>query len=229
MTVKVLAAQFWYPVLLGNDVWQDGVYVKVRCNHLSSLFPIIPSENLVMEDLIQNAHSLFDENSPPSEPFPLPNVAETTSTFTYDSLILSPELSQLAEVEALGSTTRHGPGGILKSTQSSFSSLSMEGRFTPQTTRGAETTTQEQVIPDGRGPNLKAVETLADSTPAEVMSVPPTIVDEWQFQVPQSRLSPHPDTQAIPQSPQETVLSRTSDFTRSSATSLQTGMGRFSP
>ena len=170
-----------------------------------------------MEDLIQNAHTLFDKNPPPSRPFPSPNVAETTSTFIYDSLIMSPELSQLAEVEDLGSTTRHGTRGILMSTQSSFSSLSMEGRFTPQITRGAETTTQGQVIPDGRGPNLKAVETLANSTPGEVLSVPPTIVDEWKSQASQVVISTHPKGQVVPR---ETVLSRTSDFARSSATNL---------
>ena len=168
-----------------------------------------------MEDLIQNADTLFDENPPPSEPFPSPNVAETTSTFTYDSLILSPELSQLAEVENLGFTTRHGPGGILMSTQSSLSSLSMEGRFTPQTTL------------------LSPLQRFTSSnahTGVEGMSDRQTTVDEWRLQVPPSwlQLSPQPEGLTIPQSPPGSVQYGTSDFTRSSATSLQTGMGKFS-
>ncbi len=34
MTVKALAAEFRYDVLRGNDVLQDGVDVKARCNDL---------------------------------------------------------------------------------------------------------------------------------------------------------------------------------------------------
>ncbi len=201
-----------------------------------------------MGDLIQNAHTLFDGRPSPSPPVSSPNVVERTSTFTYGSLFLSPELSQPAEVEAMGSTTRHRPGlvgGILTSTQSSFSSLpsdaAMESRptttLTPllspllglpssQTlTEGVETTTQEQVVPEARG--TKVVETLANSTPAEVVSVPTTSVAEWRLH--QSRLPPQPEAVTIPQSPPESALSSTSDFPLSSATSLQTGIGRFSP
>ena len=135
-----------------------------------------------MEDLIQNAHNLFDEHPLPSESVPSPNVAETTSTVTYDWLLLSPELSQQPEVEDIGSTTRHAPGGILVPTQSSFSSSSMESRFTPPTTllsplqgfptsitpTRVEMTAYEQDMPDERG--TKAVEILANSIPVEVMS-----------------------------------------------------------
>ncbi len=211
-----------------------------------------------MEDLIQNAHTLFDERPSPTPPVPSPDGAEITSTYTYGSF-LSPELPQPAEIEAMGSTTRHRPGlvgGIPTSTQSSFSSLpsdaAMESHLTPSPTpllspllglpssqtltEGVETTPQEQVpvvIPEASG--TKAVETLANSTPAEVVSVPPTSVAEWRLR--QSRLSPHPEAVTIPQSPPESVLSTTSDFPLSSATSLrtgiatslQTGMGTFSP
>ncbi len=202
-----------------------------------------------MEDLIQNADTLFDERPSSSPPVPLPDVAETTSTYyTYGSLFLSPELPQPGEVQAMGSTTRHNPelvSGILRSTQSPFSSLpldaAMESRLTPSPTpllspllgfpssqtltEGVETTTQEQVIPEARG--TKAAETLANSTPAEVASVPPTSVAEWRLR--QSRLLPHPEALTAPQSPPESVLSSTSDFPLSSATSLRTRMGTFSP
>ncbi|KAI9453219.1 hypothetical protein BJY52DRAFT_1189777 [Lactarius psammicola] len=227
MTVEALAAQFCYTVLRGNIVLQG--------------------TTLVMEDLIRNARTLFDERSSPSSPVPSSDVAETTSTFTSSSLLLTPELPRPAEAQAMGSTTRHRPelvGGIPTSTQSSFSSLpsdaAAESRRTPSQTallspllglpssqtltEGVEMTTEEHVIPEVRG--TKAVELLPNSTLAEVVSVPPTSVAEWRLH--QSRLSPHPEAVMIPQSPPESVLSGTSDFPLSSATSLQTGMGRFS-
>ncbi len=199
-----------------------------------------------MEDLIQNAHTLFDERPPPSPPVPSLDVAGTTSTYTYGSL-LSPELPRPAEVGAMGSTTRHHPGligGIPTSTQSSFSSspsdAAMESRLTPSLTpllspvmglpssktlaEGVETTMQEQVIPEARG--TKAVETLLHSTPPEVVPVSPTSVAEWRLR--QSQLSPHPEAPRISQSPPESVLSSTSEFPLSSATSLQTAMRPFS-
>ena len=199
-----------------------------------------------MEDLIQNAQTLFDEPPSLSGPVPSPNVAEIPPTFTYDSSFSSPELPQQVEVEALGSTTRHGSGvfgGILTPTQSSSSSSPTESRLTPptrtillsplpgfpssKTSRDVKTTTQKQAIPEGRDP--KAVETLENSTPAEVMSVSPTSVDEWRLQVPQSQLSPHPEAMTIPQSPPGSVLYSASDFPYSSATSLQAGTEIFSP
>jgi hypothetical protein len=176
-------------------------------------------------------------------------VAETTSTITYGSLFWSPELPQLAEVQAMDSTARHRPGlvgGISTSTQSSFSSLpsdaSMESRLTQspiallspllglpssKTLMEVETTAREQVIPEVR--DTEAVETLTNSIPARILSVPPTSVAEWRLRVPQSRLvPPHPEAMTIPQSPSESVLSSTSSFPLSSATSLQTRMGPFS-
>ncbi|KAH9165429.1 hypothetical protein EDB89DRAFT_302679 [Lactarius sanguifluus] len=227
MTVEALAARFRYGVLRGGQVLQDGVHVKT----------------LVLEDLIQNANTLFNERLSP------PDAVEMTSTQTYGSLFLSPELPQPAEV--LASPTRHRPGlagGIPTSTQSSSSFSSSpsdavtESRLTPSPTgllspllglpssqmltEGVETTTQEQALQEAGG--TKAVETLPDSTPAKVVSVPSTTVAEWRLR--QSLLLPsHPEPLTIPQSPPESVLSYTSDFPLSSATSLQTGMGAFSP
>jgi len=208
MSVKALANQFSYAVFRGNAVLQDGVHMKV----------------LVMEDLIQNVHTLFDERPSPPSPFSSPDVAETMSTLTYGSSFLSHEP---AEVQVVRPGHQHNlgfVGGIPTSTQSSFSSLVpsdavMESRFTPlaapvlspllglsSLTEGVETTAQEQVIPEVRG--IKAVEILATSTPAEVVSVPLTSVAEWRSQ--QLRIPP------------ESVVSRTSDRPLSSATSLQT-------
>ncbi|KAI9453197.1 hypothetical protein BJY52DRAFT_1189751 [Lactarius psammicola] len=229
MTVQALAAQTCYTVLSGNT--------------------LIPSKRLFMEDLIRNADTLFDERPSQSPPVSSHRVAETTSTLTYGSF-LSPELPQPDEVQAMGPTTRHRPGfvyGTLTSTTSSFSSqpsdsdAAMESRLAPSSTtllspllgfpssqtltEGVETTTKERVSPKVRVTG--AVETLLNSTPAEVVSVLPTSVTEWRLR--QSQLPPHPEAVTIPQSPPESMLSGTSDFPLSSATSLQTGMGRFSP
>jgi hypothetical protein len=230
MTVKSLASHFSYAVLRGNSVLQDDVNVK----------------KLVMEDLIRNADILFDEHPPPSPPVPslAPDAAETP-TSTYASLF-SPEFPHPTEVQAMGSTTQHRPGlvgGIPTSTQSSFSfpsdsameiRLSESPSLTPllspllgflsskTLTEGVETTTQGRVIPELK--DSEAVETLPNSTPAEVVSVLPTSVAECQ-----SRLPPHHlEAVTIPQCPPETVLLSTSDFPLSSATSLQTRMGPFS-
>ncbi|KAH8996921.1 hypothetical protein EDB86DRAFT_2916359, partial [Lactarius hatsudake] len=192
MNVKALAAQFCYTVFRGNAVLEGGVHAK----------------KLVMEDLVQNVHILFDERAVPSP---------------YDSF-LSLELPRSAEV---GSTTRRPPslvGEIPTSTRSSFSSphseSPVERRLAPllglslsQTLReGVETTTQEQVIPGARG--TQAVETLDGSLP-EAVSLPPTSAAEWWL--PHPGLHQHPEAQTIPPSRPESVLSSTSDFSFSAA------------
>ena len=192
-----------------------------------------------MEDLIQNAHTLFDECPSQSPPVPSSSVA-ATSPDTYGSLFLSPELPQ--------ATTQQHPelvDGIPTSTQSSLTSLPSDAAIdtgrTPSPigllspllglpssktlTEGVETSTQEQAIPEVRGP--KAVETSANSNPAEAVSIPLASVTEWRLH--QSQLPQEFEALTIPQSPPASVLSSTSDFPLSSATSLQTGMGRFSP
>jgi hypothetical protein len=200
-----------------------------------------------MEDLIQNAHTLFDGHPTPSPPIPSFDAAETTTLYTYGSNFLSPELPQSAEVQAMGSRTAHRPGlvgGTPTSTRSSLSlpsDAAMESRRTPSPapllsslrglssshtlTEGVERSAQEELIPETRG--LKSMETLVDSMPAEVASVPLSSVAEWRLR--QSRLPPQTDAMTIPQSPSESVPSSMSDFPLSSATSLQTRMGPFSP
>ncbi|KAH9165434.1 hypothetical protein EDB89DRAFT_2233423 [Lactarius sanguifluus] len=211
-TVEALAGYLCYAVLRGNTILVDGVHVK----------------GLVLEDLIQNVHTLFDERPPPPH-FPSPHMAETTSTYTYGSF-LRPELPQLAEVQAMGSTTRHRP------TPGLVSSTPMESRLAPlpnpllnpiqgcpssQThTEGVETTTQEQVVPETKG--TKSVGTLANCTPAEVVSVPPISVAERWPRGFQSQLPTHPEVVMVSRSPSDSVLYSTSDFPLSSATSLRT-------
>ncbi|KAH9030232.1 hypothetical protein EDB83DRAFT_2554982 [Lactarius deliciosus] len=196
MTVEALAAQFCYTILRGNAVLRDGVH------------------HLVLEDLIRNAHTLFDER-PSTSPISSPYVKKTTSTLTmtYGSY-LTPELPQPAEVQAPGSTTRHLPGlvgGLPTFIQSSLpSGTAMEGHLTPSSTpllspllelsssmiltEAVETTTQEQVVLELRG--AEEVETFPNSSPPKV--VPPTSVAEWLLH--QSRLPPHPEPLTVPQS-----------------------------
>jgi len=167
MTVKALADKFCYAVLRGNEVLHDGVHLK----------------KLVVEDLIQNADTLFDELPSPSQPVPSSDVVETASLI-YGSFWSRESLTEEVEVAVL-----------------------------------------DQVVPEVR--HTEAVETLTNSTPP---AVSPMSVAEWRLDVSQSRIvPPHPEAMTIPQSPSESVLSSTSGFPLSSATSLRTRMGPFSP
>jgi hypothetical protein len=212
-------------------------HVVSSCRSVSQLIPL---KRPVLEDLIQYAHTLFDERPSQSPPVSSSDVAETKSTHTYSSLFLS-SLQEFAEVQATGSTPRHRPGivdGIPASTRSSFSSFpsdaSPESRLTPPPidllspllglsssktlTEGVETTTQEGFFPEAR--STEAI-TLPNSTPVDVSPLPvPTSVAEWWLH--QSQLPADPEALRIPQSPPESVLSSTSNFRLSSATSLQT-------
>jgi hypothetical protein len=195
------------------------------------------------EDLIQNAYDLFDEH--PSQPTPIPtsNVAETASrsTLTYGSF-LSPEFPESAEVQATGSSSPRRPGlvdGISSSTQSSFSSLLSDaspesGLTSPQIdllnprlglsssktlTEGVGTTTQEQLMSEVRG--TQAIKTWPNNSFPDVIPLSaPTSVAEWRIH--QSRFPPDAEALMRPQSPLESVLSSTSEFRPSSATSLDT-------
>ncbi|KAF8265570.1 hypothetical protein EI94DRAFT_1702398 [Lactarius quietus] len=86
---------------------------------------------------------------------------------------------------------------------------------------GLETTTQGQAVLEGS--DTEDVETSANSIPTKDVSVPPTSVAERL-----SRPLPEPEAATIPQSSPEGMLSSTSNFPPSFATSLQTRTGRFS-
>ena len=173
-----------------------------------------------MEDLIQNAHILFDGRPSPSQSPPVPSsdVAATTSIKTYGSSLLSPDskFPQSTEIQAMGSTSRHRSGlvdGILASTESSFSLLPPDGDVvnhlppprtgflsplrgllsTKRPAKGVETKTQERLRVTERGTKAKSP-------------------------------VPHSEARSIPQRPPESIASSASDFARSSATSLRTTM-----
>ncbi len=73
----------------------------------------------------------------------------------------------------------------------------------------------------------QAVETFSNSTPPDVVSIPPTSVVEWRSR--QSRLPPHPEPLTIPQSPSEkSAQSSISDFSLSVASLQKLEWGRSS-
>ncbi|KAI9433264.1 hypothetical protein H4582DRAFT_2101673 [Lactarius indigo] len=182
MTVKALAGQFCYTILRGNAV--------------------LEGNKLVMEDLIQNAHILFDERT----------VTSPCGSFS------SPKLSRPAQV---GSTTQYRTGlvgGTPTSAQSSFSTshsdTPAEGLSSSQTLKeGVETTTQEKAIP-----GAQAVETLLNGSPPEAASLPPTSAAEWWL--PHPGLHQHAEASTTPPSRPESVLSSTSDFSLCTTSSL---------
>ena len=162
-----------------------------------------------MEDLIRNAHTLFDEH-PSQPPAVTSDVAEVTSTHTYGSF-LSPGFPQSSEIQATGSTSRHRPwivDGIHASTQSSSfpSDGAVVNRFAPPQTASMRPL---------RGPSSSKVLTERVETSTQ----------EAKGTKGKSRALPHSEALRIPQSPPESIVSSTSDFAHSSATSLQTTMG----
>ncbi|KAN0140285.1 hypothetical protein V8E53_002181 [Lactarius tabidus] len=224
MTVKELAATFRYAVLRGNDVLQDGVHIK----------------GPVLEDLIRNVHTLFNDRPSTSPPVPSPT-AETPSTFPSSSFSFSgAELLQLSEVDAMGPSTRRlEVVGLTPSlNQSSFSSLpsdvALDSSLTPSPTtfpgpllglpssntlmEGVDTNSHEQVMPEVRGMAVVEPEAFVNSPPPEVVSVSRTSVTEWRLR--QSQLHPQPEAVTTPQSPTESVISSLSDLALSSVMSL---------
>ena len=163
-----------------------------------------------MEDLIQNAHTLFDER--PSQPPPVPSfdAAERTSTDT-DGSFLSPEFLQPSEIQATGSTSLHRPGivdGIHASAKPSLSIPSdgaVVNRYTPP-----------------RAALMRSLRGLSSKVLTEGVQTTPQAARDTKGK---SRLLPHFEALRIPQSPPESIASSTSDFAHSSATSLQTTMG----
>ena len=201
MTAKKLAEKFYYPVLRGNEFVQDGVSTQARCINSSQcnfVFKRILPKELVMEGLIQNAHTLFEERrfSSPSAFSLRVSVAGALSAVTHGASSQSPEAPRPAEPQTpspgRGLSLLQTPMGVVETTEG---------------TQGA------------RG--SKAVEVLSNNTPQGGLSPLPTSVAEWRHQVRQPEEHPQPAL-TIPQSPTGSVLSSSLDFMRSSATSSQT-------
>ncbi|KAH8984610.1 hypothetical protein EDB92DRAFT_1819013 [Lactarius akahatsu] len=100
MTANALALTFGYYVFSGCTIFPGGV------------------RDLLMEDLIQNAHTLFDEHLPPSSP-PSIRPDETASVLSFNSC-LSP---QSAEAQVAGPSTYLRPEPV--------GSVRAYGRYSP--------------------------------------------------------------------------------------------------
>jgi hypothetical protein len=205
-------------------------------------FQLISLEGLVLLDLIQNVHTLFSDR-PSTSPLVPPPTEEPTRIFPSGSFS-GAGLPQSSNVNVMRPITRR-LGHVTTLSQFSFSSLpsdvALESRVTlsPVTfptpvlglpssntqVEGVETNSQERVTGEVRSTEAVDPEALRNSPPPKGVSVPPTSVTEWRLR--QSQLRPHPEAMTIPQSPPESVLSSTSEFPLSSATSLDTRMGGF--
>ncbi|KAI9455786.1 Rho GTPase activation protein [Lactarius psammicola] len=205
MSATALAFRFGFCVFSGcTKIFPSGVRMK----------------DLLMEDLIQNAHTLFDEHLPP---FPSPHSVrpeETASVLSYSSY-LSPRSFE-AQIAGPSTYLSPGPVGSVRafgryspSISPSNSSIDHLGGTTPTTL-----TPLLSSLPEMRG--SYATKALPN-TPQDVVSWPHTFAAQ-QGIPPQQ---PYPEALTIPQGPPESMPPSSADETRSSATSLQSTTGAF--
>ncbi|KAH9017977.1 hypothetical protein EDB85DRAFT_2154825 [Lactarius pseudohatsudake] len=171
-----------------------GYYVFSGCT-------IFPGGDLLMEDLIQNAHTLFGEHLSPSSP---PSICpdETTSVLSFNSC-LSP---QSAEAQIAGPSTYLRPEPV--------GSVRAYGRYSPSISH-----------------SNSSVDHLGGTTPTTPTPLLGSLSKTRSFRSAQDVVSPLPTSaaeQSYPeaQSPQESVPS--SDQTFSSGTSLRSTLETFS-
>ena len=87
MTLEALAARTHHAVFRGYDIFKEYDNAKACCTNLLYFYSTHSSKKLVMVDLIQNAHTLFEEFPPLSSTVPLRHVPETMSPDTHLSLL----------------------------------------------------------------------------------------------------------------------------------------------
>ncbi|KAH9057732.1 hypothetical protein EDB87DRAFT_1832883 [Lactarius vividus] len=191
MNANALALMFGYYVFSGCTIFPGGVRVK----------------DLLMEDLIQNAHTLFGEHlSPPSPPSIRPD--ETASVLSFNSC-LSPQSahagpSTYLRPEPVGSVRAYGRYSPSPSISHSNSSVDRLGGTTP--------TTPTPLL--GSLPKARSFKSAQDV-------VSPLLTSAAEHGVQQSC----PEAQ---RSPQESVPSSLADQTFSSGTSLRSTLETFS-
>ncbi|KAI9433320.1 hypothetical protein H4582DRAFT_1988472 [Lactarius indigo] len=197
----------------------------------------------IMEILIKNAQTLFHEYSLPPTPPSSTRAEETSSVVSYGSLFLSPEFPQHCEVQATGPILRPRPRPIshIHTSSQSTSSISpsnspvdLSGRFTPtlvplfsplpgfsrsrgpSETKEAPTGEQSKHQPRNR-------EAMFWNSSQDVEPPPP--------QSTVSRRQPeHLEALSLSLSPgAASVLSDITDHPLSSATSLRSAIGAYSP
>jgi hypothetical protein len=191
-----------------------------------------------MEVLIRNSQALFHEYALPPTP-PSSAAEETASRFSYGSLFLSPEFPQYSEVQAMGPVLQPRPLHIHTSTQSTSSvsppdstvDVSGPGRLTPILVPLLSPLSgfpQSRSSPDTRvTPTREQVKHNTRSREATTSSqdvVPPPPQPTSSQQPSQQRLY------ALSLSPGAgSLLSDITGNPLSSATSLQSVMGAYSP
>jgi len=200
MDAKNLAIVF-SPVLFGEDEVPQG-----------DLLSMHPAKDSVMEDLIENAHILFDERLPSSPPLPPAPAGEAVPAISYGSSHTKIALAQCGEVQVADFTPELPPrptGSIHPSARGnppmspSRLSTDLPAAATaaqspplpplplqvPVSTDATEQSTHEQVVPDTNV--AEAVKRVPDSG-----IVPPLTAKREQYQEEQQS-----GTDSVPETP----------------------------
>ncbi|KAI9433313.1 Rho GTPase activation protein [Lactarius indigo] len=188
MTARALASQFCYAVFRGHTIVEGYVYLK----------------DSLMEDLIQNAHTLFDEPFSPPPP-PSAHAGSRYSTISYSSLFSS---TLFAEPQAIG------PEGSASARSSStiFLSASSVELSTPPG------------LPNTLPSPLMGFSPLDTPTDGRDTLGPEQVIPEQL-----SQQGSYLQARTIHHSPQNSLRSSSAFHPASSATSLQSGMRTFLP
>ena len=193
-----------------------------------------------MEILIRNAQALFHEYALPPTP-PSSAAEETASMISYGSLFLSPDFPQYSEVQAMGPVLQPRPLHIHTSTQSTSSvsppgstvDVSGPGRLTPTMVPLLSPLTgfsRSRSFPDAKempsreqvNHTLRNREAIFPNSSQDVVPPPP--------QPTSIRRPSQQRLYALSMSPGAgSLLSDITGNPLSSATSLQSAMGSYSP
>ncbi|KAH9057734.1 hypothetical protein EDB87DRAFT_986754 [Lactarius vividus] len=179
MTAKALASQFCYAVFRGSTIVEGYVYLK----------------DSLMEDLIQNADTLFDEPlSPPAQPSTPPGVRISVdshsslfgSTLFADSHVMGPEFSPSARSSSTVLPSYTSVDGHSMSPpripQSFFPSpLLLSPTSSSTLTNGSDLPEPEPVVvvPEANGSTGSAVRPLPHTPPP--LPLPPTFATYQQL------------------------------------------------
>ncbi len=199
-----------------------------------------------MEVLIRNAQALFHEYPLPPTPPSSAQAEETTSIISYGSLFLSPEFPQYSEVQAVGPVLRPRPRPVsyihtsshsASSVSPSDSTVDLSGRITPilvpllsplpgfsrsrSSPEAKETPTREQVKHNARSREAIFPNSSQGAVPPPPQSTVPRRPPQRQPYLEALSLSLSPGAGSL--------LSDITDNPLSSATSLRSAMGAYSP
>ncbi|KAH8989321.1 Rho GTPase activation protein [Lactarius hatsudake] len=147
MAVGQLAGQFCYTVFRGNAVLEGGVLAK----------------KLIMEDLIQNAHTLFDEFPPQSS---FSSLQSDTAVEGHLTPLLGLSLSQTPEGEAETTTQEQ----VIPGVRGSQAVETLLGGSPPEAASPPPTSAAEWWLPHPRLHQHPEAPTIPPSRPESVLS-----------------------------------------------------------